>query len=427
MSGINAELEVLLLIDEYTQRKLQVSTSDMRSNGVKVIYSLEDITEELVETYDKIIILEDYVLYENAIGNLRLYKELFGFTYIYIGYNDLWLNIMDEVVDACYKMDISKLNFQQIAAVTLNDEALIERYIVEPDTIESKLNEFKDAILEEGGFTGTIKQLYDSAVVLLNVVQDRDHRIKMLEKRNAALEVENKNSLEQTDLTFAEINRLMDSERERDEVVKQYEVILTQDVYSKISLMKYPKAPLVIYFKQYTKLNNFDWFIITLCNAIRTHTSHSCKVLKLYDSKDSIQIKLQPPGYKILRNKYTIADVESNTFLVKYGDYNGVFDIILNNKIGCDILLVFDCKCHNDKVLIGDTINYDICQSREEVNALEIDPDLCITNDDLQSPLLWNPNVTKIDQLNEKDKDLIVMAEPAIQSIIDNVSMYFEE
>lgn len=422
-------IKALLLIDDYTQRKLQVSTSEIVSNGIKVIYSLADINDDILKAYSNVvIILEDYILHENSMSDLRLYKAVFELQYIYMGSQDIWVRSMNEIADRCYKMDVTKLSYNQIFATLMRDSALLDKYVLKPQEVENALINLKQKIIEEQSYTEAVKKLFESSYTLVEILKDRDEEIKALHSRNANLELEAKNSIEQSDIIYKELNRLMDSERDRDIAIRQYEVLLTKDIYTKLMLMNYPKKPkLILYFKQFTKMNNFDLFVLTLYNVFRIHKGMSCKILKLYDSKDSIQIRLQPSYIHVIRNSYKAGEIEVNDLLAKYGDYTEVLNILLTNKIGCDVLIVFDCKCHNDRVLQGDTLNFDICQSKEEVKVLGLDSELTVVNDDFSSPLQWYTEEEELEGMNDEETLRFLSAKPAIQSILSSVTMYLEE
>lgn len=416
----NVKLNVLLLLDEKSQRRLETGLSELISHGIKVINSLDDITEEILEEYNKVIVLEDYVVQENSISNIRLFKEIFNLEFIYLGSDDLRLTEMSTVAE-CHKMDITNLNYAQIFGAVMKDTGLLERYKLEPGKLEDSTNKLKDELIKQGLFTDKVKELHDSMLTLISVLDDREKKIKYLNQHVQILERENLTSNEQSDITYKELVRVMQAESERDKSLLQYEVILSKDIYKKISVANFTKRPIIIYFKQYTKMNNFNRFITTLYNCLRIHREMRCKVLKLYSSKDSIELLLQPKYMKVIRNSFRNSDIESNDFLCKYGDYSKVLEILLANKLEIDVLLVFDCKGNEDYIINGADLYFDICQNKSDVKALNLDQELTITNSEIGEPMSWSYDTRQLKQLDERDSLMYLSSLPIIQNILDNL------
>lgn len=416
----NVRLNVLLLLDEKSQRRLETGLSELISHGIKVINSLDDITEEILEEYNKVIVLEDYVVQENSISNIRLFKEIFNLEFIYLGSDDLRLTEMSTVAE-CHKMDITNLNYAQIFGAVMKDTGLLERYKLEPGKLEDSTNKLKDELIKQGLFTDKVKELHDSMLTLISVLDDREKKIKYLNQHVQILERENLTSNEQSDITYKELVRVMQAESERDKSLLQYEVILSKDIYKKISVANFTKRPIIIYFKQYTKMNNFNRFITTLYNCLRIHREMRCKVLKLYSSKDSIELLLQPKYMKVIRNSFRNSDIESNDFLCKYGDYSKVLEILLANKLEIDVLLVFDCKGNEDYIINGADLYFDICQNKSDVKALNLDQELTITNSEIGEPMSWSYDNRQLKQLDERDSLMYLSSLPVIQNILDNL------
>lgn len=426
MYNQETDLHAILVLDENSQHDVMTSVSELIRHDIKIIPSLENLTDDLVRNYKTVILLEKYLLQDNSISNLRLYKEVFNLNYIYIGTDDVLLTLM-RTVAKCFKMSIEQLTYEKLLGVILNDDALLEKYTLEYLPLENHCLNLKEELLKQGLFDGVVKSTYETLVSLLSILEYKDALIKTLDERCIAQEREITTNEEQADALYKEMFRVMSVEYQRDLNIKQYEVILTEDVYKKISLINYRNRPLIIYFKQYTKLNDFDYLITTLYNAIRIQKGLRCKVLKLYDSKDSIEIALQPNYMKLIRNNFTTSEVEVNDFIVKFGDYSKVLDILLNNKIGADILLVFDCKGHNDRVLSGADLYLDICHSKDEIKPLGLDSNLTIVNDNEDSLLNWCLDKEELEHIGGTNATQLLTAQSVIKTILSNIDTSLEE
>ena len=426
MYSQETDLHAILILDENSQHDVMTSVSELVRHDIKIIPSLENLTDDLVRNYNTVILLEKYLLQDNSISNLRLYKEVFKLDYIYIGTDDVLLTLM-RTVAKCFKMSIEQLTYEKLLGVILNDDALLEKYTLDYLPLENHCLSLKEDLLKQGLFDGIVKSTYETLVSLLSILEYKDDLIKTLDEKCITQEREITTNEEQADALYKEMFRVMSAEYQRDLNIKQYEAILTEDIYKKISLINYRNRPLIIYFKQYTKLNDFDYLITTLYNAIRIQKGLRCKVLKLYDSKDSIEIALQPNYMKLIRNNFTTAEVEVNDFIVKFGDYSKVLDILLNNKIGADILLVFDCKCHNDRVLSGADLYLDICHSKDEIKPLGLDYNLTIVNDNPDSLLNWHLDKEKLEHIGGTPATQLLMAQSVIKTVLSNIDTSLEE
>lgn len=415
-----SRLDTILLLDESSQRRLKGGLSEIISHGVKIINSLEEVNEEMLHDYHKVVLLEDYILKENSISNVRLFKEIFNIEFIYIGSDDLRLAEMSEVAE-CHKMEIANLGYAQIFGAVMKDTGLLNRYKLEPARLEDSAERIKNSLIAQGMFTQSTKELYDSFIVMINVLEDKNKIIASLNSYVQQLERANQTNTEQSDAAYSELIRIMKAEYERDKSLLQYEVLLSNDIYQKLSLANYTKRPMILYFKQYTKLNDFDKLILSLYNTLRMHKGLRCKALKLYGSHDAIELSLQPKYMKIIRNSFKYSDIEANDFLVKYGDYSKVLEILLNNKLEIDVLLLFDCKGNDDRVLNGADLSFDICQSKLDATALGLDVDLVITNEQDASPMTWCIDIEQLNCLNDRDSLAYLSSFPVIQNIINNV------
>lgn len=418
-------LDAILVLDESSQRRLKGGLSEIISHGIKIINSLEELNEELIHDYHKVVLLEDYILKENSISNVRLFKEVFGLTFIYLGSDDLRLAEMSDVAE-CHKMDISELGYGHIFGALMNDTGLLGRYILEPEKLIDSAEKIKTTIVNQGIFTQSIKELFDSFTVLIDVLEDKNKTIGNLNGYIRELERGNQTNTEQADAAYSELVRIMKAEHERDKSLLQYEAILSNDVYQKLSLANYPRRPMILYFKQYTKLNHFDKLIMALYNTIRMHKGLRCKVLKLYGSHDAVELNLQPAYMKVIRNSFMHSDIEANDFIAKYGDYAKVLEILLSNKLEVDVLLVFDCKGNSDRVLNGADLSFDICQSKADAIALDLDVELVITNDNMESPMIWDIDIEQLSYLNERDSLIYLASFPIIQNILNNIDNLIE-
>lgn len=419
-------LNAILVLDESSQHEVTSSVAELISCGVKVVSSLDKLNMEDMDKSKSVILLEKYVLQENSMVTIRLYKEIFNLNFIYLGTNDILITLMQPVAK-CYKVPINNLDYEKLSALINDDEASIDRIRLEYLTLEENCNSLKEDLLSQGLYDGVVKNLYEMFSTLTAVLELKDTQLEELVEHFEEQTKLLKSSESQLDDLYKTMFDLMQSEYKRDLVIKQYEAIITEDVYKKVPIMNFRNRPFIIYFKQFTKINDFDTFIITLYNALRIQKGFRCKVLKLYDSKDSIEIQLQPEYFKLMRVEFRNSDIEANDFLVKFGDYTKVIDLLLSNTMGVDILLIFDCKGHRDRVITDADINFDMCQSKEDRKALKLSKELTILNDDKASPLNWRINKGKLSKLPANLQTKELTSNTAIVSILSSIDLIMDK
>ena len=200
--------------------------------------------------------------------------------------------------------------------------------------------------------------------------------------------------------------------------LEQYEMILTKDVYKKVSLLDYDRPPTVLYLKEYQELLHLDSFLWTLYTSIGKQMQKSVKVLKLFDSANSKRVMMESDKYYKLRNGFTASEVLCNDLLVKYGDYTQVLDLLFKNSIDLDILIIVDCKDHNDIVISGNYTLFNMCRNIKKLDVFKLSPNNTIVNNSAKSDLSWNTYRELPKMKNQNDKLIYLSAKPVIQKIL---------
>lgn len=422
----NDDLSVILLLDNTSKLKYNFSLPELITRDVKIIQSLDGITNELVEQgYLTLILLEDYPVKYGNISDLKLYKEAFSLNVKYITSKPLYSILMSDCAE-CYEILPEDLDLKLLIGIITGDTATISNYSINPDKVVDTLDELKYNLEKDNMLTDKVYDLYDLSKQLYDFAYCKQEEVKILKKYITNLEQTTASNSTLVDKVYSELVRLMKDESKRSKSLEQYECILSEDFNKSISVSQYPNRPVVVYIKQYTKIVNLDEFLFTLYDSCRRHYSLNCKIVKLFDSSNSIETMLQPVYYKKLRNSYKTSDIDTNDFLCKFGDYSTLMNHLLENKINFDILFIVDIRPHDFHILAGSDLNFTTLQNINECNLLQKDKVLAITNTPNQT-LTWNPNKDLISDLDDIDNLYKLSTEPAIDVILKNINIVKED
>lgn len=395
------DFNVILVLDEKSRKFLKHNPSDLIYQGVTLVNDLSEINENLLPVTNKVILLKDVLKKTNALSDIRMYKEVYGLNYIYLGDEDIYLGIMSHYAE-CFKVDISNLNTDLLQAVLYKDNSTLKRFEVTREVNSDSAIIARD-ILRNKDVPSRFVNLAQEHLELLNAMDDL---IKNENNLRKLYEMSNlKTDKLEADLKEAEIfcADLVHKFNEFTSDTVQYESLWSKDIYTKIHLSDYPEKPMILYLKEYEELDGLDVLLYWLYQMFTIQMRVPTKIIKLYDSHDAKKLKIQPKSFKILGNKYTLTDIVSNDYvagsssaiksdiLVKVGDYTRVMDILLTNKEKKGLLIVVDCKVKEDTILIGNSLNYALCRNSSRLNAYKLGENT-ITNDG-NHDLVWNLNM----------------------------------
>lgn len=384
MSGIQ-QLNCIVLVTDEVKSKLKHNITNLVTYNVTIINNIRQLTKEMVETTTKVIIVGDYNY--DALDDLRLYKSVFNLTYYLISDNKMLLTLMKGYCNT-YEMDYTDLTNTMIYSVLYDDRVEQER---------NKVTEFIDSnaqlsnnIIEESKDEKIIS-LAKNHLKLLELLEDRIKCEKEMTDKVTLLESDIVTYLGEIDSLNYNYTNLVAKVMEQSKVLKDYEIYFTQDFYNKVSLAKYKNRPLILYFKEYQDLIHEHSFLTTIFNMITIQAGRSCKIVRLHDSNDLARIKSLEDEYYIVNSSFLESEIVSHDYILSIGNYGKLFDLILRNDCGLNVLIIYDCKKYDDIALEGtDMVYYNVCRNSDIAEKLELDPDFTIVNNKNGNPLSWN-------------------------------------
>lgn len=386
MDITNERLNAILLLDDNSRKSINLNLATL--SDLKIIYSLDELNEELCSKYSCVLILEGFIMYESSLSDLRLYKRVYNTNFKYISSTETYLRTMSQFCE-CYNIGLSSLTRDALFGVIYNDTSILP----ETATYDDTLNSLCESISNDSKYSETVRSIAQYSTSLKNLVDFKDKEIKSLTEYNSILS--NKCAiLESSEANIIQsVKEIYIKCRNLNTNLVQYENILSQDIYKQVASYGYPDKPFIVYFKEYEELIHFHTFIDTLFNSIKGQLRLSCKVLLLFNGDKNPRIQTLPKHYKLLRGNigHSNTDVFANDFLAKYGDYTALLDLLLQNKLNTDVLLLFDCKPQNDSVLIGQDLYYSLCRNEKHISPLGLNPvNTIVNNSKSADSLSWN-------------------------------------
>lgn len=413
---MRAKLEVILLLDDESRKQIQVDLTELSMSGVTIINSFEELTSLGNIKIKKVIILNKFPMREGALNELKLYKAIYNFNYIYISSDKSYLQYMSTMAD-CYSMDIKYLNYEKISAILFDDRTIIEKYEVPEHKLTSDMKKLADTLILSSN-NDDVKRLAKECLALQS---SNDYLCDTIVSLSKSSEKNEQKFLAQKQMTQTLVRsyaNLLRSAQRSNLSLEQYEMILTKDVYKKISLLDYDNPPTVLYFKEYQELLHLNSFLWTLQTAIYKQMQKSVKILKLFDSSSSKRILMENPDYYRLKNGFTASEVLYNDLLIKYGDYTKVLDLLFRNSIDLDVLIIVDCKDHNDSILSGNQILFNMCRNSNKLGVFKLSSENTIVNNNPKSELSWNTYKEFPKMKNLDDRLIYRSSKPVIQKIL---------
>lgn len=419
----NVKLNIILVLDENSRRKMKSHLGDLGFKGVEVISSLQEITKEMLIKTKKVVLLEKFLTCDGALDELNLYKEVYNLDYIYLGTDSTYNAVMKHIA-RCHKIDISYLNYETLHAVALEDLDIIEREESEVKEVVDEYYRNANRILQDPSIADGSRRVADSCIHLIDMVNYLSSELDVWKARAKQSNLKVSTQQETVDRVLHAHADLLKRAYKMDKNLEQYETILSKNVYTKIMVSNYENPPIVLYFKNYQELIHLESFILTLYNAIRVQLRLSCKILRLYDNSASVLLKPVKQRYQVLHNKFNVDSIYRNDFLVKYGDYSKVLDLLFENELQLDVLLIFDFKDKDDIVTLGNSATYNMCRNETNIDFFNLTKSNTIVNNSYEgNRLSWNTYEEYYELRDEEERLLHLANKPVIKDILKNIEM----
>lgn len=408
---------VILLLDDVSKKSVKLDRSVLNSTDILIVNNLLEITPEIAAQTNSVLILDEAFSRDEFIADLQLFKQLLNLNYIFLTNKEPDERIA-QYFGAIYRCDTSVIDYALIQAAYYKDSS----YNTKGSQQDSSEDYAKSVLTEDTIVSTNERNLASDYLESLR-------REKFLQEKLQAKEDE-LNDLAITMAKLSEDNQrwangcqtLMQRIVAHNKMLEKYEVVFSQDVYTKLNLYDYANKPMILYFKVYTEFIGEAMFIETLVDSLRFQYGKSVKVLQLFDGSGDRQIRLLPPYYSHVRNYYKISQIIENNYLCKSGDYFNLLDRLLNNKYGLDVLIILDKKDHDECILSGTYPQFNLCRLPQQAETLGLSPSATIVNKGIDGWHNWTP--VSVAGLSKQERFVKLSSRKVIKFLVETLEKF---
>lgn len=407
--------KIMMWLDSNSRAMIKSNIYVMNQNGVEFVDSLANAVQGLNAECDTIVILEGATRYSNLVNDVKVFKELFNPTIVYMGARNEVVNYLEKYVSV-FECSIVNLDWDLVQAAMFQDSAMEDK--------SSKVNDLAEEAM--GILTGQISRTDERVtkvmahyLSLLEVHKQQENKISALEEKVQYYFNLNEYNKNRQELLLSGYKELFTEAEKLNKVLEHYEVGLTSDINEKVDATRYSERPSIIYVKEYEELFNLEQLLTTLVEVFKLQRRKTVKVVRLYDSLAGNRITCLPDYYAKFYNSFQVSDVLVNDFVAKAGDYRGLLEVLLLNKINLDVLIVVDCRSWNDTVVASTNLNLCTCRDSVSMNKLGLDVRNTIINGNENSNpgcLCWSSYDLR--QMSKKEKFVFLSGRPLIHRLL---------
>lgn len=415
---MDKNITAILLLDSVSRKYIKTNITELGLMGVILVNNFNEITDDMLKSCNRVVVLESYMHNVNSYSDIRLFKAILNIDFTFMGLDDAILDTLTEYGNV-FRADITMLDFEMIQAALYQDEAL-ENHKDSAKTYIDNMTVAKNIVNNEDNFDEKITNLAKEFITVSTELQRSKENLKKSEEScNNLQNINSKLSTENSALT-AGFSQMLENAVSLNKGLKEYERIMSQDIYSKINIASYPDKPMIIYLKEIEELIHQNQFIETLFEMLRLQGRQSVKVLRLYDGNSCRRVKSLPAYYYRVRNQFLVSDITTNDFIVKVGDYTDIMDVLLTNKTGLDILIIVDCKSFDDVIINSASMFLNLCRNRHNLEAYELSKDNTIVNGYEDSEYLtWDHYEELQNLMSREERFLYLASRPVMKQVFD--------
>lgn len=385
MRGIT-DLNCLLVIDDSTKKKMTNNIADLAGYGVEIIDNIREITRDMHKKTRKVILLGSFRF--DGLDDLKIHKDLLDLTYYLITNDTVMADLMKDFCK-CYVMDYTSINSNMLYSILYDDRGEQSRYKLTDTDVTPRKD--MQALLDSTG-DGILRDVCMEYIRLSTILEDMLVKEEGYVKAIRNLESQNLQHLREIELLSSSLQDLVAKTLKQNEILKEHKIAFSTDFYNKLFLSsnKYSKRPKVLYFKEYEEMIHESSFLTTLFDTFVNQGKMATKIVRLHDSVDVMRVKKLEKSYYPVNGEFLESKVVNEDYIISFGNYQKLLDLLLVNKYGLDLLIIVDCKKYNDFVIHGDGVAYySICRNIKNSQSLNLSEMRTVTNNS-KSPMSWN-------------------------------------
>lgn len=411
------QYKAMVYLDDVSKSVIKTNISSFTAKGILFVGSFAEMTEAVLKDTRKVIFLEGIFGNENSYSDLKLFKELLGLEYYYLGSGNVYMEYMKEIAH-CYRCDISTLSYEVVQSALFGDHSL-ESSSRSGSLLDENVSLAAKLLEDDSAGDYKVRSCLQSYVSLAGVQNEFYRKYKAEAKKNEQLLTENLYLQKSSRSLLDGYKQIIHSSYELNKSLRKYETAFSKDVYEKINLQHYSERPLIIYLKEFQEFLNLEEFIDTLYNVFKIQERKSVKVLRLFDSSGGKRILTLPPKYLTLYNQYMTKDIFVSDFLCKSGDYLGVMEHLFLNRVNLDVLIIVDCKDSYEAVVNGTTLQLNLCRESVNMQALGLMSDNTVVNyqEDGGGLLQWHAEPCRME--NDDERFVYLSSRPVVKRVLE--------
>lgn len=401
-----------LIIPNVVRPDIVTNVSDLSIYGISIYNDIREVTESDFNKSKNFIIVGRVSL--SSISDLKLFKSTFDLNLYFISTDKLLCSIMSDFCTV-YNLDYTKIDYSLIVSVLYEDRALMEKYLLTDINPKVETLDIAKNLLSETD--KNVVTLASDYLVLRESYNDKLETEKLLKQEISKINSDLLGLYTTNESLINEITSLISQYVDHYQLLKDYKVFFSEDVYDTVSLSSYKERPKIIYFKEYTDFLHFESFIETLTSIIGLQLTSSFKVVRLHDSCDVHRIKVLENKYFTVNDRFLVSDIISNDFILSYGNYVKLFDVILNSPL--DYLVVIDCKKFDNVVLLGDYLKLNLCRNVKDLEVLGLDPYMTIVNNNVNNIMSWDTYERYNEFIEDSDRFIYLSSRPVMKKLYE--------
>lgn len=403
---------IIVIFDDVSKRFIKLDRSILNAKSVTICNSINELPR-LEDTQDEIIV----VMFEYLVRTpeyslfMPLFKEFTNLRFICMC-NSEEVCLTASQYGEVFRCDVSTVDYELVQAAIYKDTSFnSDSYDSYKDSLETAKKLLDDKISTEvetvaRDFIACDKRKNE---LLSEVTLLKNELVKVTQQKDI-LQKENEKWSEGC-------KRLVNRAEKQTQILKQFETVLSRDIYTKLNINDYHKRPEIIYLKVFKDFEGLELLLETLIDTFRIQKQKSVKVVRLYDSTGCRSMKLVPSYYTQLRNHYSADQITTNDFLVKSGDYFNLMDRLLSNKYNLDLLIILDFKDFDDVILRGNYASFSLCDTVKHARLFGLNQNFTIVGEKSEEWHGWSD--INVEGLSKEDAFIKLSSMPSIKLIIE--------
>lgn len=399
-----------LILSNDTRQDMISTIADLAIYNISVYNSIRELKKSDYERSNKIVVLGKIDV--DSISDLKVYKDILNLDIYYLSNDRLLGSLMDSIAQV-FILDYTRLDYNLLLSLFYKDSSIVNKYKLNAYSEKLTVNSLVDKFADSND--GNISLISKEYKVLRSFLEEKLRDEKLLVDQITKLQSQLVGMYSTNSSLSNEIDRLIVQYTKHHNKLKDYKIIFSGDFYDIIDLGKYKKKPRIVYFKEYQDFIHLESFISTLSNIIKIQKQCSFKVVRLHDSCDVHRINVAKTyDYLEVDGKFLASEVIENDYILSYGNYVKLFDLILNSPL--DYLIVIDCKKIDNVIFLGNYLKMNLCRNESAIDILNLLEYSTIVNNS-DRVLSWDTYDRYGEFMNDNDLFTFLSSRPVMQRL----------